>query len=108
MMCLQPRLRTDGERAVAQELIAHGFNLYYFNSKKRGEIDVIVESKDGEVAPIEVKSGKDYKRHNAINNIFDVKEYRLSNGYVLAPCNVKREGRLLYLPVNMVSLLQND
>ena len=27
------------ENAVAQELYAHGFELYYFNSKKQGELD---------------------------------------------------------------------
>jgi len=39
---------------VAQELQAHGFELYYFNSKKQGELDFIIE-KGGRTLPIEVK-----------------------------------------------------
>ncbi len=57
------------ENVVAQELLAHGFDeLYYYNSKKMGELDFILEY-DGNVFPVEVKSGKDYSRHRALNNI---------------------------------------
>lgn len=49
------------ENAIAQELHAHGFELYYFNSKKQGELDFVIEYQ-GSVLPIEVKSGKDYTR----------------------------------------------
>lgn len=31
------------ENAVAQELRAHGFDLYYFNNKKQGELDFVME-----------------------------------------------------------------
>ena len=47
------------EAVVAQEIKAHGFELYYCSDKKRGEIDFLIE-KDNKVIPIEVKSGKDY------------------------------------------------
>ena len=51
------------ENVVAQELTAHGFDLYYNTSKKRGEIDFLIE-KNNQVIPIEIKSGKAYKtRH---------------------------------------------
>ncbi|MCF0199380.1 MAG: ATP-binding protein, partial [Bacteroidaceae bacterium] len=58
------------ENLVAQELYAHGFAenrqhfLYYFNNKKQGELDFVVEYNENAL-PIEVKSGKDYARHNA-------------------------------------------
>lgn len=48
------------ENYIAQELTACEHDLYYYNNKKRGELDFLIEY-DGEVLPIEVKSGKDYK-----------------------------------------------
>ena len=55
---------------LAQELRAHGFDLYYFNNKKQGELDFVMEYQ-GEILPIEVKSGKDYMRHRALDNVFE-------------------------------------
>lgn len=95
------------ESAVAQELASHGFDLYYFNSKKHGELDFVVESRDGDVIPIEVKSGKGYKRHRALNNVMDVSNWGLDRGLVLADANVERHDRLNYLPVYFASLLEN-
>ena len=31
------------ENAIAQELKAHGFKEYYFNNKKHGEVDFLIE-----------------------------------------------------------------
>ena len=56
------------ENYIAQELTACEHDLYYYNNKKRGELDFLIEY-DGEVLPIEVKSGKDYKVHRALSNI---------------------------------------
>ncbi len=53
------------ENVVAQELKSHNYNLFYYNSKKNGEVDFIIEN-GTEVLPIEVKSGKGYKRHVAL------------------------------------------
>lgn len=49
------------ENVVAQELKCHGFDLYYYNNNRLGELDFLVEYQ-GKVLPIEVKSGKDYER----------------------------------------------
>ena len=54
------------ENVAAQELKAHGFELYYFNSKKQGELDFVIEYQ-GNVLPLEIKSGKAYTRHNAVS-----------------------------------------
>ncbi|MBW3092921.1 ATP-binding protein [Bifidobacterium sp. 82T10] len=96
------------ENAVAQELAAHGFALYYYNSKKLGELDFLVQDRDDAVLPIEVKSGKSYKRHHAMDAVLAHSEYHLSTGYVFGPCNIAVENRILYLPVYMVGLLSND
>lgn len=95
------------ENAVAQELFAHGFNLYYYNNKKRGEIDFIVEC-NGEVLPIEVKSGKDYVLHRALSNIMDVKSYHLREAYVLSNSNIKTEEKVVYLPIYMAIFIENS
>ena len=62
------------ENAVAQELVAHDIVPYYYNNKKRGELDFVVEL-DSKVLPIEVKSGKDYETRRALSNIMDCNEY---------------------------------
>ena len=93
------------ENAVAQELTAHDFNLYYFNSKKQGELDFVVE-KDGMILPIEVKSGKDYAVHRALTNILENSEYNIKEALVLSNANIKQVGKILYAPIYMVMLLE--
>ena len=95
------------ENVVAQELYAHGYPLYYYNSKKRGELDFVIEHA-GQVLPIEVKSGKDYEKHSALDNVMAVEEYGIKEAYVFTNDNVKTVGRLTYYPIYMVMFLQND
>lgn len=95
------------ENAVAQELHAHGWPLYYFNSKKSGEIDLLLES-DAEVVPVEVKSGKNYERHNALNNILAVPNYSIKKAIVFHNDNVHMKGRIVYAPVYMVMFLHRQ
>lgn len=96
------------ENLVAQELYAHGFaisrGLYYFNSKKQGEVDFLVE-KDGEALPIEVKSGKNYERHRALSNIMQSDEYALRQAIVLCQENVQVVGNVVYYPIYMLMFL---
>ena len=95
------------ENVVAQELLAQGFGqLYYFNSKKQGEVDFVIEAGDGTVLPIEVKSGKDYERHNALANILDNEEYNLSKAIVLCNDNVSVQGKKTYLPIYMTTFIR--
>ncbi len=95
------------ENVVAQELYAHGYSLYYYNSKKKGELDFVIEHK-GHVLPIEVKSGKDYERHSALNNVMDVHEYGIEEALVLSNSNVKTRGKFTYLPMYMLMFLQEN
>jgi hypothetical protein len=99
------------ENLVAQELYAHGFaidhDLFYFNSKKQGELDFVVEYQ-GEVLPIEVKSGKDYERHRALSNIMDNEEYAIPRAFVFCQENTQIKGRLVYLPIYMIMFLQHE
>lgn len=95
------------ENVVAQELLAQGFGqLYYFNSKKRGEVDFVIEAGDGTVLPIEVKSGKDYERHNALANILDTEEYNLNKAIILCNENVSVQEKKVYLPIYMATFIR--
>lgn len=94
------------EAVVAQELTAHGFDLYYNSDKKRGEIDFLIE-KGNDVIPLEVKSGKDYKRHSALSQLMSNPEFDYPLGIVLCNGNIENEDRILYLPVYMIGFLQN-
>lgn len=92
------------ENFVAQELHAHGFDLYYFNSKRQGEIDFVIEQ-NGHAVPIEVKSGKDYERHRALNNVLSNEAYAIEQAYVLCNDNVSTRGKVVYLPIYMTMFL---
>lgn len=94
------------ENAVAQELHAHGWKLYYFNSKKQGEVDFLLEQ-DSEIIPLEVKSGKDYQRHVALNNLLTNVEYGIHRSIVLSNENISVKENVLYAPVYMTMFLHH-
>ncbi len=95
------------ENYIAQELTACEHNLYYYNNKKRGELDFLIEY-DGEVLPIEVKSGKDYKVHRALSNIMDCGEFNLNRALIFNNSNLKVEGKLTYAPIYMAMFLKQE
>ena len=94
------------EAVVVQELMAHGFELFYNSDKKRGEIDFLIE-KDNRVIPLEVKSGKDYKRHSALSQLMANNSFNYEEGFVLCNGNVETEGKTIYLPIYMIDFIQN-
>ena len=94
------------ENVAAQELTAHGYPLYYYNSKKFGEIDFIIE-KEGKVLPIEIKSGKDYYRHNAMDNVLNLSDYEIAEGYVFCNGNVEVRDKITYFPIYMLMCLSS-
>jgi len=95
------------ENVVAQELVAHGLTPYYYNSKKRGELDFVIE-RGGAVLPIEVKSGKDYECHRALSNVMVCEEYDISKALVFSNSNLRVEGKIIYAPIYMVMFLMKD
>ena len=95
------------ENAIAQELYSKGFQLYYYNSNRLGELDFVIEY-NNHTLPIEVKSGKDYTIHSAMNNCLENPEYQMQEGFAFANCNVSQKGKVTYLPIYMVMFLQKD
>lgn len=95
------------ENVAAMELRAHGFDLYYFNSKKQGELDFVIE-RNGRVLPIEIKSGKDYKRHNALKNALETVNYDIHEAVVFCNDNLCVKEKVLYCPIYMLMFLENE
>lgn len=95
------------ENVIAQELMAHGFDLYYYNNKKLGELDFVIEYQD-KVIPIEVKSGKGYTRHNALNNVLNTENYGIDEGMVFCNENVFQNGKVVYYPIYMIMFIKKE
>lgn len=96
------------ESVVAQELSAHGHNLFYYDNRSKGEVDYIInDTNECRVVPVEVKSGKDYTVHSALNNFITNPEYRIESAIVISnEREIKQDGKVLYLPVYFVMCMQ--
>ncbi len=86
------------------------FKLWYYDSKQKGEVDFLVDDYDSlSVLPIEVKSGKDYKIHSALDNFLKTPDYGIRKAIVLSnERNVHEENGILYMPVYYIAFLLND
>ena len=93
------------ENAVVQQLTANGLEPYFCKKKNIGELDAVIEM-GGKVVPIEVKSGKAYKAHKALDNFMNIPDYHLEKAYVLSAANLEQEGTVVYLPIYMCYLLK--
>ena len=102
---LQVNLGSLYETVCAQELIAHGHELYYFDSKKVGEVDFLINNYDLlSVMPIEIKSGKNQYNFRALPKLVNPEgNYKLKLGYVFGNDNiVKKEGNIIYMPIYLI------
>lgn len=95
------------ENVFADELQKNGFSLHYYNKQKIGELDFVIQ-KGHQVIPLEIKSGKDYKRHAAMGHALEVKEWSLKQGIVFCQGNLEEAGSILYLPWYMIMFLKQD
>lgn len=89
------------ETVVAQELKAHGFKLHYYDNKKNGEVDFLIDDTNHlSVIPLEIKSGKDYYTHSALNKFLNVKDYNIQKAYVLSnEQEVSNKNGIIYMPI---------
>ena len=95
------------ENAVASELKAHGKKLFYYDNRNNGEVDFLIDDYDSlSVLPIEVKSGKDYTVHSALNRFLSNPDYNVKKGYVLSNSKeVKTVDNVTYFPIYYVMFL---
>ena len=98
------------ETVVAQELKAHGYDLYYYDNKKNGEVDFLIDDPDSlSNIPIEVKSGKDYTVHSALNKFLSIAEYNIQRAYVLSnERQVYQKDGITYAPIYNIMFFHNN
>ena len=98
------------ESVIAQELRAHGHKLFYYDNRKQGEVDYLIDDHTLMTAyPIEVKSGKDYTVHSALNNLLKNQDYNILAGTVISnEREVYQKGKVLYMPVYFVMFMEID
>ena len=94
------------ETACAMELFAHGHDLYYFDSKKVGEVDFLINDyEDSSALPIEIKSGKDQNNFRAIPKLVK-NPYNLKKGYILGNENkIGEDSNLITYPIYMIMFI---
>lgn len=95
------------ETVVASELIAHGHNLFYYDNRSKGEVDYLIDDYSSlSVVPIEVKSGKDYTIHSALNTFAQNEDYNIKKAYVVSnERTVQQNGKVIYIPIYYVMFL---
>ena len=98
------------ETVVAQELRAHGYDLYYYDNKKNGEVDFLIDDPDNlSNIPIEVKSGKDYTIHSALSKFISIEEYNIRRAYVLSnEQQVFTRNGIIYMPIYYIMFFENS
>ena len=98
------------ETVVASELIAHGYRLFYYDNRSKGEVDYLIDDYESlSAVPIEVKSGKDYTVHSALNTFVSNEDYHIQKAFVLSnEREVSTNGKITYLPIYYVMFFNNS
>ena len=98
------------ESVVASELIAHGHKLFYYDNRNKGEVDYLIDDYDSlSVVPIEVKSGKDYTVHSALNAFVQNEDYHIKKAFVVSnERNVTQNGKITYIPIYYIMFFDAD
>ena len=89
------------ETVVASELIAHGHKLFYYDNRNKGEVDYLIDDYESlSTVPIEVKSGKDYTVHSALNNLVQNEDYHIKKAFVVSnERTITQKGKIIYIPI---------
>ena len=86
---------------VDQELAAHGCKMFYYDNRSKGEVDYLIDDYESlSAVPIEVKSGKDYTVHSALNTFVKNEDYHVKKAFVLSNTReITTNGKITYLPI---------
>ena len=97
------------ESVVASELAAHGYRLFYYDNRSKGEVDYLIDDYASlSAVPIEVKSGKDYTVHSALNTFVQNEDYHIQKAYVVSnERTVSNRGKIHYIPIYYIMFFQN-
>ena len=101
---LQINMGSILENMIAQQLKSNGLGLNYYDGKKTGEIDFVVQN-GMDIGLVEAKSGNDYKQHSALDKIRRVEGWQFENANVLCKGNVEKENDVQYYPCYMVMFM---
>lgn len=98
------------ETVVASELISHGYKLFYYDNRNKGEVDYLIDDYESlSAVPIEVKSGKDYAVHSALNNFVKNEDYHIKKAFVLSNERVvSQKGKIIYIPIYFIMFFNTD
>lgn len=95
------------ENLMAQQLKSNGLALNYFDSKKYGELDFVIQN-GLHIDIVEIKSGNDYKKHAALNKVLLVNEWKINRTYVFCKGNIEVDNNIVYLPWYDIMFLKPD
>lgn len=98
------------ESVVASELIAHGYKLFYYDNRSKGEADYLIDDYNSlSAVPIEVKSGKDYTVHSALTTFVQNEDYHIKKAFVLSNAReITANGKITYIPIYYIMFFQNS
>ena len=98
------------ETVVANELKAHGYKLFYYDNRSMGEVDYLIDDYNSlSTVPIEVKSGKDYSIHSALNYFVNNEDYHIKKAFVLSnERTVQQKEKILYIPIYYIMFFHSD
>ena len=101
--------QTSVNLGSASELIAHGYQLFYYDNRTKGEVDYLIDDYESlSAVPIEVKSGKDYTVHSALNTFVQNEDYHIKKAFVVSnERKVTTQGKVTYLPIYDIMFFQN-
>lgn len=98
------------ETVVASELISHGYKLFYYDNRHKGEVDYLIDDYESlSTVPIEVKSGKDYSVHSALNSFTNNEDYNIKKAFVVSnERTVTQKGKIIYIPIYYIMFFDAD
>ena len=98
------------ETVVASELIAHGYKLFYYDNRHKGEVDYLIDDYESlSTIPIEVKSGKDYTIHSALNSFIQNEDYHINKAYVLSNERmIRQKDKIVYIPIYYIMFFDQN
>ena len=98
------------ETVVASELIAHGFSLFYYDNRSKGEVNYLIDDYASlSTVPIEVKSGKDYTVHSALNAFTQNEDYHIQKAFVVSnEREIMTKGKITYIPIYYIMFFSPD